>query len=401
MGRLIALLMATALLLIPALACGEELRLEPSIGVKGEYTSNIFLTEYAKLHDYRSVLSPGVSMVYRTGRFDSELLARLDRIDYAKYTDLSATDQTYRGNLRYAMTERFGIAAEASFIRDSQPDRDLQTTGLVLLPSSRNRITGMFSSDYRFTEKTAGVVSYLYGHDDFRNPRQADSTTQVFGGALVHDIGGWIPSGKARLDVGHSSYSFPDMQLNALVIKGGLSGDITERWSVQFEGGGIRTQSDFNILQQVRIAPFEYRTVAVPQSTAGWGWTGKVALTYKDEKTTGSLSFSKDLQPASGTGGATDRNTAALEIRHRMTYELTLFVNAEYYTNKSEPLQYSTQLIDQRSLRVAPGLRYDFSRDIALTALYEHARYEDRAVRTTAMRHLFSLGLTMKHALLE
>lgn len=401
MGRLIAILMVTGLLLIPACACGEEFRLVPSMGIKGEYTNNIFLSESDRLHDFRSVLSPSVNVVYRTGRFDSELLARLDRIDYARYTDLSATDQTYRGTMRYAMTERFGIAAEASFIRDSQPDRELETTGLVLSVSPRSRIAGSVSADYRFTEKTAGILSYLYAHDDFRNPRQADSTSHVVGGALVHDVGGWIPAGKARLDMGYSSYSFPDMHLNALVIKGGLSGDIAERWSLQCEGGGIRTQSDFTVLQQVRTAPSVYYTAGLPQNTSGWGWTGKLALTYKDEQTTASISFSKNIQPASGTGGATDRNTVSVEVRHRMNYELTLLLNADYFMNKSERLQYSTHLVDERSVRVRPGLRYDFSRDVALNAFYDYVRYENRAAPVSASRHLFSLSLSIQHAILE
>jgi len=46
----------------------------------------------------------------------------------------------------------------------------------------------------------------------------------------------------------------------------------------------------------------------VKQNNDGWGWVGNVSLNYKGERGNGSLTYNRDITPASGLNGAVERN---------------------------------------------------------------------------------------------
>src|SRR4030067_3862188 len=84
----------------PSFVWGNEFRLAPSISFNNAYNSNILIAANEIKGDFVTPLSPGVEMVNRTGRFNTDLLVRLDRLDYADNRDLSATKQMYNGKFR-------------------------------------------------------------------------------------------------------------------------------------------------------------------------------------------------------------------------------------------------------------------------------------------------------------
>src|SRR5271157_2998914 len=95
------LLVVIVLLSCPLLVWGNEFRLVPSISVKEEYNSNILLSTDSEKSDFLTTVSPGVEMVNRTDRLDTDLLVRLDRLEYLDNRDVSATNQMYNGKLHY------------------------------------------------------------------------------------------------------------------------------------------------------------------------------------------------------------------------------------------------------------------------------------------------------------
>ena len=165
------LLVIIVLLFCPSLIWGNEFRLVPSISVKEEYNDNIlFLTDDIR-KDFITTISPSLEMVNNTEKLETDLLARLDRFDYADNREFSATDQLYNGKFRYHATPLFNISAEAGYVRDSQPDRDILTSGIILTTVPRNRYNASLSADYQFSEKTAAVVSYAFGSDEYESTK--------------------------------------------------------------------------------------------------------------------------------------------------------------------------------------------------------------------------------------
>ena len=98
-----------------------------------------------------------------------------------------------------------------------------------------------------------------------------------------------------------------------------------------------------------------------------------------------------------------------------VTWELSGTFSCEYYYNKSTQSGIGISTIDYQTLRIAPGLRYEFTRDFYLEGSYAFTRIYNNAANstslggittngpshTTATRNQFMLSLTYKHRMLE
>ena len=176
-----------------------EFRLVPSIALRQEYNDNIFFSVQDILRDYITTASPGLELVHKTELTDLNLLARADRREYWAHTDLSATDQTYRGNLGLAVSPKFRLSGRAAYILDSSPDRDIETTGLVLTSVTRERQVYGGSAEYNFTEKTMATLAYDYNKDDYRSANFIDLESNAANLGLIHDLSSLIDATKAKV----------------------------------------------------------------------------------------------------------------------------------------------------------------------------------------------------------
>ncbi len=75
-------------------------------------------------------------------------------------------------------------------------------------------------------------------------------------------------------------------------------------------------------------------------------------------------------------------------------------MNGGWYHNESDASEFSTSEIDERTLRAAVGLRYEFTRDVALEASYEYTKAK-YASGTDADRNMFVVRLYLQHSLFE
>ena len=362
----------------PAFAWGNEFRIVPSISVQEAYNSNILFSADDARRDFITTVSPGLEMVNRTERLDSDMLFKFDRFDYARNSGLSTTDQAYSGKLRYLVSPLFSISAEAAYVRDSRPDRDVGTTGIVLTTAPRRRLASSLSADYRLSEKAAVGVSYNYGRDHFGGLDYLNDESHDLGAGLVYDLGEYVPTLKGMVNAGYSYYRTSYLQLDSAITTVGFSRDINETWAVRVEGGVRRTWSkvalawftpvfDSSLGSPILLG---YEQVKEQVKNNGWGWTGTVSLNYKGERGDGSLAYSRDILPASGLDGAAERDSVTLSARYRLTYELSLFLTSDYYANKSDPSKFSAQVIDWQTFRINPGIHYEFSKDSGVEAAY-------------------------------
>ena len=233
----------------PAFSWGNEFSLVPSLSVKEEYNSNILFSTNDKRTDFITTLSPGIEMVNNTERLNTDVLARLDRLEYVKNNNLSSTDQTYKGSLQYLVTPLLNVSAAAGYLRDSRPDRALETTGIVLLAVPRENITSSLSTNYQLTEKTLVGVAYAYNRDHFINQQSLDDISHNINAALIYDLGTYFPAVKGRINGGYSYFTFPGSNIGSTMATVGFSRDFNEVWSIQVDGGVQHTRSDIAIKQ--------------------------------------------------------------------------------------------------------------------------------------------------------
>jgi len=248
-------LIVIVLLFFPSLVWGNEFRLVPSISVKEEYNDNVFFAANDIKRDFVTTISPGLEMVNNTEKLETALLVRLDRFDYADNREFSATDQLYNGKFRYHATPLFNISAEGGYVRDSRPDRDIQTSGIILSTVPRNRYNASLSADYQFSEKTALGVSYAFGRDDYGSTRYTDDSSHDVNAGLVYDMGQYFQRVKGRLNLGYSDYVFPDSRIDSVMGTVGFSRDFSEKGSLLIDGGIRHTWSEFSTYQLWPVFP--------------------------------------------------------------------------------------------------------------------------------------------------
>lgn len=413
MKYLILIVLFILLLPIPP-AGANELKLVPSLTLKEEYNDNIFFSTSGRQSDFVSTMTPGIELSDRSERLDADILLQLNGILYARTSDLNAVDQDYHGRLGYMLSPRTNISSSARYIVDSQPEREIATTGLVIpSPVKRHQQQYSLTLQQALTEKTSAALAYSYEQDDYDNNSFSNLRYHDASLTLSHDLD-WLmraTKGSVTFDYAHYNSSVnlidslnSDSTVDNYSATVGISRAFTEVWSVQANAGGRYTVSKFHSWEPVIVQPFPplpfFEEFFVPVNTKShqWGWVGQVALSYKGEKTEGSLAFNADVQPASGqTSGTTDRVGLVADMRRRITYELSGAMTVGYYQNKSTPGAIAGQAIDQDTILLTPNLRYEFSKDMYMEASYQYAKVFYNISHTNADQNTFFIRFYIQH----
>jgi|SRR5208283_130270 len=385
-------------LLFPAFAWGDDFSLTPSLSVQEAYNSNILLSATDIRKDFITTLSPVVEMVDRTGRLDTDLLLHLDRLEYAENQGLSGTNQLYNGTLKYLVSPLLSVSGGAGYSRNANPTLlGIGAAGFITTAVPWSHITYSGSAEYQFNEKTLGTLSYSNGRDYYENPNYLSDRTRNAGAGLVYDLGKYFPSVKGRMNVGYSYYAYPNTRINSAMCTVGLSKDFDEVWSFQVDGGINNTWSAVSIPVQI----INFGLIMVPVNKEGLGWVGDASLNYKGELGSGSLTFSRSLSPAYGLNGAAEQDALTLATQYQFSYELSALFSTSYNTLTSLGSEFSSQSISQQYFRINPGVRYEFSKNMALDASYEYDMVDNSAGNTKADRQLFSVRFYIQQPLFK
>jgi len=394
------------ILLSPSLLWGNEFRLIPSVSLKEEYNDNVLLSTDTVKTDYITTLSGGIELVNRTDRFHTDLLLRLDQLEYAKNNEFSATDQLYKGKFRYLATPRLNISTEAGFMRKSNPNLDIETTGIVLQPKPWNQIFSSLNADYQLNENTAGMLSYAYNRGYYENTNSGEDTSHEVNAGLIYDFGKYLPAVKGRMNMGYLYDHGPDFRIDNITGTIGFSNEFNEMWSILIDSGIRRTWSESQMTQQVFVPgdldiPPHFQSVQRTVDNDDWGWVGTASLQYAGERSNGIITYSRDIKPTQGLNGAAERNALTLSARHQFTHGLTVFFSAGYSQYKSDRSEFSAETIDQETFRVKPRICYEFSKNISSEAYYSYNMVEYPESNTSAEAHIVAIALRVQHPLFE
>ena len=305
-----------------------------------------------------------------------------------------------------ALTPRLNLAGKVFYSNDSLPARDIATTGLPLTGVTRQRQNYAVSADYTVSEKSLASFSYDYLNDVYNSNLYSNLEANTTNLLYAYDLSGLARSTKARLNLGYSKYNTGGTKVDNYETTLGIATDLNEKWSLLIDAGGRNTQTTFSVPAQVGTVfnpfkpPFFFPVYTnVGQSSAGWGAVGRLSLTYAGERDSGSLNVSHDISSASGLSGAVERFSVIFSATRRFTYELYGTLNGGYYTNKSSSGEFSTQTIDQETMIISPGIRYEWNRDIStfsIEASYTYTKTKDKVNNTDIERNLFLVLFRMQ-----
>ena len=388
----LSVLFATMVCLPMPLHCAE-IKLIPQLSLRDQYNDNIFYDSDSddKVHDIVAILSPSLRLTDRTERLNVSLQSTLQRNEYHDREDLDATDQFHTGRIGYSLAQNMSVSADARYARDSQIDRDFETTGLLFGTATRNRQHYGCSTDAALSEKISFSTSYAYDKDTFDDPKFTDSTSQNISLTLAHNLDALVSQTTVRISPSYALYDYSnaldysDTEVTSYSLMAGASKRITEVIDISADMGSQVARTK-NILFHL----FEQRQT-------DRGLIGQVALSYRGEVTNSSISYYKDYRSISGEVGLTRYSSVRFNMNRRFTYEFTGDFTAEYSMHKQDKKKLVTQGIDETSIRIQPRFTYNYSNDLRFEASYRLAYIRDKQDDSTTRQNLYSLNVTWQY----
>jgi hypothetical protein len=370
-----------------------QFAIRPSLAVRGEYNDNIFFTSEDEVDDYILTIRPGIEITERTERLDAKLSGYVAPFFYEDNSDLDEVDQDYRGRIGYQLTPRFSARADAYFIVDNRPDRDLLTTGLVQSIDQRERYHFGAGANYQLSEKAVVDLSYDWNWDDWDEDvlDQEDLTANVVNLRYLHNLSGLLEASTGRLNFGYANYDYDTSETDSFFGGAGLEHMFSEIFALEVDLGVRYVDSEFDVVKQEPIVPGLpfFRTVTDQETNSGWGAVGQAIIEYRGEKTRSNFLISRDLAATSGRRGPTDQFRAVFSIYHRPLEKMRLGLTTGYYRNKADEGDFSSQEIDEDTYRIRPSIRWEFYDNFTMEGAYTYTYLDNKvADRTTSQNRI-------------
>jgi hypothetical protein len=370
--------------MVYGLGYADEFKLTPTIGVREAYDDNLFFSTSNEVDDYITRIFGGLDLLNRTDQLDLNLSAKADGLLYADNTDLNDVEQFYKGDVGYRLTERVKLAASGGYSQDSRPDRDIETTGFVFTGVKRKRWNAGASADFTLSEISALSVSYAFERDTFDKPEYVDYDFHAAGLGYTRDLSKILPRLIGRVNAGYAYFSTDDTDVKIWSATLGFSRDITEIFNLLVDAGARYAASEFQVAALVPYPPY---LTTVTETQYDWGPTGRIVLSYKGETTRSDITAAKEVQPASGNNGTADRTSFLFNIRHRFAEKFSAHLSAQYFLNKANAGELSTQAIDEETVSIQPGLSCEIIEHLVLTASYTYTQVKYKISDTEAKRN--------------
>lgn len=398
---LLTLLLLGAPWLAP-IAGAEERKATATVGLKQEYTDNLFFTSDNRENDFISTVSPGLELINNTERLKLGLKARLDSSYYNDNSDLNSIDQDYSGSARYALSPRANVFTSAGYIRDSRTDRDFLETGLISKAIDRDRYNYRLVGDYALTELMGIQFKYAYDSEAYASDEYSDYQSHDLSCTLTRDLSSLYASTIGRITGGTTFYSDDNSDVTNYYGTIGAEHSLSELYSVFADVGFRYTDSRFDSFRLVPSnIPFLFFVVPYKAQANGAGLTGRAGLNYTGELHSTNLTFSHAVTQAGGYDGTVERTALQGTVSRRLTETSRVSLSAGYALNKSTEDEQFVDSVDEDSFWLSPRLTYTLTERIVLEASYNYAFVHDKLEDEDTERNLVFLRLGYSYPVLE
>jgi hypothetical protein len=392
------------MLLLPAFpAVADDFQFTPSIAAREDYNSNIFFVEEDREDDLLTTLTGALELSERTERFDMNLRSAWKPFFYRDHSDLNDTDSEYRAEALYQLSPRLDLRGDGSFKIDHRPDRDIETTGLVLGSDERFQYHGGLQGSYLLTEIDTLSLSYTYDQDDWRQDEseREDVEGHTLGANYRRNIDRWLRASQLVLDVGYGHYAYENAEIQSGYALAGIERRLNEIVEFQISAGGRYTDSKNEISRLHLVAPGLAVVKTDTESQQSWGGIGSATLTYAGEVTRCELSVSHDLRTGGSISGPSNLSRVLFSLNHRLLYDLSVGFSTSYFRNTAGSSEYFDTEIDKSAFNIRPRFRWRFFRKLTLEGGYAYTRSEDLLNDTQVERHLAYVQLALGYPLWE
>ncbi len=369
-------------------AGADQHRLALSLGAGERYNDNIFFTRNGTIDDYITRLSGALTMSDRTERFNWLLSGRAVNQDYARHDELDDLDQYYKGRIGYWPTPHLKTTVDGSFSRDSQPDRDIEVTGMAL--GSANRDTQQYGASlhYDLTDITSSMFSYQYRDQNYEGDQYADYIYYQAGLGFTHRLDMYINNTTGRLNFNYAQYDYPTTKLDYCAATVGFHYQLTEVWHLLIDVGARYTESQF-------------RNFYGQETNSGWGGVGALEFAYQGEYAAASLTASHDVGAASGNDGSVERTFALLDLNYRFAENVRAGLSSGCYLNKAVAGDLAVADTEENTVNLRPYLHVGLIDSLSLEFSHTYTQIRDNIFEWTRKRNVSLIKLVWEYPLME
>lgn len=382
------------MLILISKAYGDDFTLTPSISIEQNFKDNILLDSSTgkTVNDAVTTVSPSIRMHERTERLNLDVSGGLSSFLYRDNTDLNATDKSAASYLSYRLSQISDLSLSADYRDDSQPDRDIARTGLVLGTSERIFSQYNFTWGQALSEKTSWQTNLSRSEETFKNPKYIDNSTNSINLALSRNIEDLLENSSINIEGGFQRVDFSrsiEDHADTSSLSLGIQRNVTQTISTQFSLGVQSSVSTFDAWFMPTLHERDE------------GMVGQFLLKETLEYGERSLSISHNIGVNSGSSGLTNRTSVEIKVNTRFTEELSASLSCDFFLNKASKSKLSTTNFDEQTFTLNPGLFYRFNDFWQANAKYEYIYLRDTTNSSVIRASTASIGISYRFNLME
>ena len=355
---------------------------EPSISVRGDYNSNLLLTEQPHDETWGHWLSPGMKFTGSTESLEIGGRAAADFVSYYGGQKSSFTNLYFPLSAKYR-GERDLWSFDGGLTRDNTLMGELQRTGVVLAFTQRNLWTASPSWTHNLTEQAALVVGYQFSDATYENGLRlglVDYETHGGNAGVSYQI-----ADKSQVSLMGIATLFraPQVNLETKIFGGqaSLNHEFSETFSVKLEAG---PRFITNVQQSGPQSLSDHTLV----------WVANATIRKQFERTSITFDASRDINP-SGFGLLIRTDRIGVTIAHQLTENLSASVTGQTFVASGVATLGSGALFpQQRYMSAQPKLTWKINDWWGAEAWYSYGRREVDSLNVTAMSSAVSVAVT-------
>ncbi len=354
-------------------AVGQDLTLEPSLGVSGTYNSNYAWDRSGDELDYYELnASPSLRYDYRSHLLKVNGMIQVDVLRYLEEAQLNRENQIYFLNGEYRITETYTFSGSFSYLKDSTVSATIDRSNIfefrVLdITSTREFYEADMGLTYQLSQ--ASNIGFAYGYE------KSDFSNEVLDDSDQHSIGLlYSRQWNDRLDLftirtNCSQRDSEEVKSHRYNLSFDWSHQFSRAWSLEVSLGEQYWED------KPKAAEYEdkefFRTVGrVAVRKTGVMSSGQIAYDYRNEYT--------DL------GGTVGIHGVYFEFQKQLTRSLTLdYFSYFYWPTDTDEDDETGYVRFSRYMVFFPTLSYAMTRNVTLVLAGNYGAYSDREARRT------------------
>lgn len=362
--------------------------------VQKRYTDNVSYSVDNSEEEYITVVTPRLKIDSITDLTDIGISAYLKNFTHKEKTERDNTDQSFEAFWKQSWTPLLKTKFAAGHTKDQRRDRVLEETGLLTLESERHCNDYRFESHFSVSELFSIFISYNLQSEEYDIKTAYDTIQHTAQVAISRQLDDFLAAtiGGIRFFWGNYAYtndriyntsSVDEMRrigTYGLVLSMDHSFSETIQVNIAL---GMRNSEFNNETTIVHRYPQWFNVandnteIVIENEDDSQMFTMTLSIAYNRWQSNYSISFSHDLEPASGRSGLTERNHIAARLLWNISQDFHMSNALTCFSNKSDQTE-TVYKIEELTYTFKTAIAYKIGGHWTLHSWFAHSESDDR-----------------------